>query len=133
MTRRTAVAVAGLLIAFLAVVRPAVMLSDDGSPAGLLVLLRGQSGTVRFVNSVTEKPVLFRFRVGGTFRDFTVETDPETEAYYTGGVGSMSAALAAESQHVLRFCSFKGISITVGFYHLDVSDGCLEVKLLWTI
>ena len=63
--------IGGALLAGLAVVvKPAILRTDNH--ARLLVLLRWQSGTVRFVNSVTERPVVFHFRVAGTFRDFSV-------------------------------------------------------------
>jgi hypothetical protein len=131
MTWRTFLVGGALLVGLMAVVKPAILRTDNH--ARLLVLLRWQSGTVRFVNSVTERPVAIHFRVGGTFRDFSVATDAATEAYYTGGMYSMNAAVSAESLPHLRFCSIKGISVTIGFYDFRLNDGCLEVKLLWTI
>ena len=131
MTWRTFLIGGALTVCLLAVVKPAIVRTDNH--ARLLVLLRWQSGTVRFVNSVTERPVAIHFRVGGTFRDFSVATDAGTEAYYTGGTYSMNEAISAESLPSLRFCSIKGISVTIGFYDIHLNDGCLEVKLLWTI
>jgi len=121
----------GLLFFLLFMIKPAVVQTDGH--ARLLVLLRWQSGAIRFVNSVTGKPVAIRFRVGGRFRNFSVVTDETTEAYYTGGVYPMNAVLSGESVTILRYCSAKGISMTIGFYTLQVMDSCLEVKLLWTI
>ena len=131
MTWRTFLLGGALLVGLVAVVKPAIVRTDND--ARLLVLLRWQSGTVRFVNSVTERPVAIHFRVGGTFRDFSVATDAGTEEYYTGGMYSMNEAISAESLPSLRFCSIKGISVTIGFYDIHLDDGCLEVKLLWTI
>jgi hypothetical protein len=131
MTSRTFLIGGALLVGLLAVVKPAIVRTDNH--ARLLVLLRWQSGTVRFVNSVTERPVAIHFRVGGTFRDFSVATDAGTEAYYTGGMYSMNEVVSVESLPSLRFCSIKGISVTIGFYDIQLNDGCLEVKLLWTI
>jgi len=115
----------------MAVVKPAILRTDNH--ARLLVLLRWQSGSVRFVNSVTERPVAIHFRVGSTFQDFSMDTDAGTEAYYTGGTYSINEALSAESRPRLRLCSIKGITVSIGFYELQLNDGCLEVKLLWTI
>jgi hypothetical protein len=131
MTKRTFLIGGAALACLLALVKPAVLRTDHH--AGLLVLLRWQSGTIRFVNSVTDRPVTFHFRVDGTFRHFSVATDETTEAYYTGGMYSMNEAVSGESIPVLGLCSVKGISMTIGFYDLHVTDGCLEVKLLWTI
>jgi hypothetical protein len=131
MTWRTFLIGGALLVGLMAGVKPAILRTDNH--ARLLVLLRWQSGTVRFVNSVTERPVTFHFRVGGTFRDFSVATDADTEAYYTGGMYSMTEAVSVESLPYLRFCSIKGIAVSIGFYDFQLNDGCLEVKLLWTI
>ena len=120
-----------LPVCFLLVIKPAVVKTEDGSR--LLVLLRWQSGDIRFVNSVTEKPVWIHFRIGGPFHDFEVTTDEATEEYYTSGLYSMNDALSATATRILRFCSIKGIHLALGFYTLQVKDGCLEVKLLWTI
>lgn len=125
-----------LLAAFLVVLglgwvlRPAVATTEDGSR--LLVLLRGQPGRIQFVNSVTGRPVAIRFRVGTRFDGFAMSTDPATEEYYTSGLYSMSDVVSKQSTNTLRFCSVKGIHLVLGFHELDVRNGCLEVKLLWT-
>jgi hypothetical protein len=128
---KRALVIVGLLgVCLLLILKPAVVKTDDH--AGLLVLFRGQSGVIRFVNSVTERPVAIHFRIGGLFQDFSVATDETTEAYYTSGLFSLNEAVSKESTEALRFCSIKGISLTVGFYDLSVKGGCLGVKLLWT-
>ena len=118
-----------LLIGLVSVLKPAVVKTEDNSR--LLVLLRWQSGQIRFVNSVTGRPVAIHFRIGSLFHDFAVTTDETTEDYYTNGLYSMNDVLAKDSTDTLRFCSVKGIRLTLGFYDLDVKDGCLEVRLLW--
>ena len=45
----------------------------------------------------------------------------------------MNEAVLKESTNTLKFCSIKGISLTLGFYSFYLKDGCLEVNLLWTI
>ncbi len=115
----------------LAAVKPAVVSTDQKT--GLLVLFRWQSGQIRFINSVTQEPVVIRFRLGRVFQGFSVSTDPLTESYYTSGTYSLNEAAAAEQTDVLRFCSIGGISLRLGFYDIELKDGCLEVRLLWTI
>lgn len=123
--------IGGLLVGcLLLVLKPAVVKTDNH--AGLLVLFRGQSGVIRFVNSVTERPVAIHFRIGGLFQDFSVATDETTEAYYTNGLFSLNEAVSKESTEALCFCSMQGISLKLGFYNLYLKGGCLEVKLLWT-
>jgi hypothetical protein len=130
--RRNRFLISGLSLASLIlIVKPALVQTDDHSR--LLVLLRWQSGVISFVNSVTERPVRIHFRVGGLFKDFTVTTDETTEAYYTNGLYSMNDVDSKESVDTLRFCSMKGIRLTLGFYDLVVKGGCLEVRLLWTV
>jgi len=130
--RRNRFLISGLsLVCLILIVKPAVVQTEDHSR--LLVLLRWQSGEIRFVNSVTGRPVSIHFRVGGLFQDFAVTTDETTEAYYTNGLYSMNDVDSKESVDILRFCSMKGIRLILGFYDLDVKGGCLEVRLLWTV
>lgn len=118
-----------LLICLVTGLKPAVVKTDDHSR--LLVLVRGQSGEIRFVNSVTRRPVVIHFRIGGLFHDFRVSTDETTEEYYTNGLYSLNEFVAKDSTDTLRLCSVKGMRLKLGFYDLDVNDGCLEVRLLW--
>ncbi len=113
-----------------AVVRPAVVATDAG--ARVIVLLRGQSGRIRFVNSVTGRPVEIDFRVGTAFHDFAMRTDSATEEYYTSGLYAVNEVASRDSTSALRFCSVNGIHLSVGFHELDARDGCLEVTLPWT-
>jgi hypothetical protein len=115
----------------LAAVKPAVFATDQRT--GLLVLFRWQSGQIRFINSVTQEPVVIRFRLGRVFQEFSISTDPLTESYYTFGTYRLNEAAAAEQTAILRFCSVGGISLMLGFYAIEIKDGCLEVRLLWTI
>ncbi len=118
-----------LLICLVVGLKPAVVKTDDHSR--LLVLLRWQSGQIRFVNSVTRRPVVIHFRIGGLFHNFSVSTDETTEEYYTNGSYSLNEVVAQDCTDTLRFCSVKGMRLTLGFYDLEVKDGCLEVRLLW--
>jgi hypothetical protein len=113
------------------ILRPAVVKTENHSR--LLVLLRWQSGEIRFINSVTERPVRISFRIADRFRDFAAVTDETTEAYYTGGMYCMNKVLSKSATGVLRFCSIEGIHLSLGFYSLDVKNGCLEVRFLWTM
>ncbi len=119
-----------LLICLVSVIKPAVVKTEDDSR--LLALLRWQSGQIRFVNSVTNRPVAIHFRIGGLFHDFVVSTDEATEDYYTNGLYNLNELVAKDSTDTLRFCSVKGMRLVLGFYDFDVKDGCLEVRLLWT-
>ena len=131
MTNRALIIFVMVLSCLALILKPAVIKLDSGSR--LLVLLRWQTGKIQFENSVTEKPVSIHFQIGGLFQQFTVLTDETTEAYYTSGLYSMNEAVSRESTSTLKFCSMKGISLTLGFYSFSLKDGCLEVKLLWTI
>ena len=131
MTKRFLLITAIVLVCLLLILKPAVVTLE--SSTRLLVLLRWQTGKIQFVNSVTEKPVSIHFQIGGLFQQFTVLTDETTEAYYTNGLYSMNEAVSRESTNALKFCSMKGISLTLGFYSFFLKDGCLEVKLLWTM
>ncbi len=131
MTARRVLLAAGLVAAGLAwLVRPAVATTEGRSR--LLVLLRGQPGRIRFVNSVTGRPVEIGFRVGTRFHEFAMKTDRATEEYYTDGLYAVNDVVAHDSTNTLRFCSMKGIRLSVGFYELDARNGCLEVTLPWT-
>jgi hypothetical protein len=129
--RKPALVIGGFLfVCLLLILKPALIKTDNH--AGLLVLFRGQSGAIQFVNSVTERPVIIHFRIGGKFKDFSFSTDETTEAYYTNGLFPLNEAVSKESTDALRFCSMKGISLSLGFYDFHLKDSCLEVKLLWT-
>ena len=130
MTKRYLVIFVMVLVCLILILKPAVVKLESGTR--LLVLLRWQSGKIQFVNSVTEKPVTIHFQIGGLFQKFTVLTDETTEAYYTNGLYSMNEAVSRESTNTLKFCTIKGISLTLGFYSFSLKDGCLEVELLWT-
>jgi hypothetical protein len=60
-----------------------------------------------------------------------VSADETTKDYYTNGLYSLNEVLAKDSTDTLGFCSVNGIRLTLGFYDLEVKEGCLEVRLLW--
>lgn len=111
-------------------VRPARVTTEAGS--SLVVLLRGQAGRIRFVNSVTGRPVEIDFHVGARFDRFAMKTDALTEQYYTGGVYAVNDVVSRDATDALRFCSMSGIHLSLGFHELDARGGCLEVTLPWT-
>jgi hypothetical protein len=115
----------------LGICKPAVIRTDHDTR--LAVFFRWQSGEIRFVNSVTGRPVSIGLHIGRRFQAFSVITDETTEAYYTNGTYDMNTRAAQESTDQLRFCSMKGISLRLGFYTYSIKDGCLEVTLLWTL
>ncbi|GLV47774.1 hypothetical protein TJA_09410 [Thermus sp. LT1-2-5] len=103
------------------------------SPRGraLLLLTPWQEGRVEFVNSVTGRPVLLEFRPLWAFQGFRAFTDPETEAYYTGGEYPWNERLARERRKELRYCSEVGLALALGGRWFQVAGGCLRVRLLW--
>jgi hypothetical protein len=111
--------------------KPAVIRTENETR--LAVLFRWQTGSISFVNSVTGQPVLIRFAIRGKFQNFSVSADEMTEAYYSHGVYDLNQGVSGESTSRLKFCSIKGIILTIGFYTFTVQDGCLEVDLLWTL
>ncbi len=120
-----------LLATTIYLVKPVLIRTDETT--GLTLLLRHQTGAIRFVNSVTGGPVEIRFTVGDRFKNFSVHTDENTEAYYSHGVYDLNGAVAGESPASLQFCSMKGIVLRLGFSTYTIYDGCLEAKLLWTM
>ena len=130
MTRRRLLALVALpVLGAAALVLPVRVRTDAGG--SWLLLLRGQGGEVRFVNSVTGAPVEIAFRIGNRFHGFVVSTDAATEEYYTAGLHDLNRAAGRDATDVLRFCSMKGIRVRLGFHELIVKDGCLEVTLPW--
>ncbi|MFH0785642.1 MAG: hypothetical protein V2B20_27355 [Pseudomonadota bacterium] len=112
-------------------VRLVVIRTDEATH--LAVLLRHQTGEIRFVNSVTGGSVEIGFSVLDRFRNFSIRTDPVTEAYYSHGVYDLDRAIAGEVQTKLNFCSMKGIVLRLGFSTYKIQNSCLEAELLWTM
>ncbi len=129
--RRLMIVAAIAVVCFAGLFKPVLIRTDHETR--LAALFRWQSGRIRFVNSVTDHPVTIRFQIVRRFQAFSVSTDETTEAYYTHGVYALNDIVAEESTDRLKFCSIKGISLKMGFYEIEVKDGCLEVALLWTL
>lgn len=122
----------GLALAIaLYLVKPVVIRTD--ATTRLAVLLRHQTGDIRFINSVTGRPVEIRFTVGGRFKNFSMHTDETTEAYYSHGAYAVNDAVASEAPASLKFCSMQGIELRLGFLTYTIRDGCLEAEVLWTM
>lgn len=107
-----------------------VEVERDGQKTYLL-LTPWDGGRVEFVNSVTGRPVLLEFRPLWGFQEFRAYTDPETEAYYTGGEYPWNQALAQERRRELRYCSEVGLALRLGGSWFRVEGGCLRARLLW--
>lgn len=131
--RPTAIACAvfGIVVAAVGFfIKPARVVTDDRR--SMVVLRRFQEGSIHFVNSVTHKPVTIHFRVRSVFSDFSMETDEETENYYTSGTYPIDPVLSRQTTSTLKLCSIQGIALSIGDDRWEIQDGCLEVTLLWT-
>jgi len=104
---------------------------DTGQERAYWVLLPFQEIRVEFLNSVTGRPVLLEFRPLFRFQGFRAYTDPETEAYYTGGVYPWNQALAKERRRALLYCSELGLAVRVGGRWFRAEGGCLGLRLLY--
>lgn len=118
-----------LALGVLLLVRLVLVETDQGRR--LLLLLPWSRGEVAFVNSVTERPVRLSFYPLWDFRGFRALTDPETEAYYTGGEYPWNEALARERRRDLLYCSEVGLSLALGPWRFRAEGGCLRVRLLF--
>ncbi|ETN87496.1 hypothetical protein [Thermus sp. NMX2.A1] len=118
-----------LTLVLLGLVR--VVVVEDGQQKRYLFLSAWEQGRVEFVNSVTGKPVLLEFRPFFRFQDFQAYTDPETEAYYTGGVYPWNQALAQERKRELAYCSELGLALGLGGRWFRTQGGCLRLRLLF--
>lgn len=118
-----------LALGVLLLVRLVLVETDQGRR--LLLLLPWSRGEVAFVNSVTGRPVRLSFYPLWDFRGFRALTDPETEAYYTGGEYPWNEALAQERRRDLLYCSEVGLSLALGPWRFRAEGGCLRVRLLF--
>lgn len=118
-----------LALGVLLLVRLVLVETDQGRR--LLLLLPWSRGEVAFVNSVTGRPVRLSFYPLWDFRGFRALTDPETEAYYTGGEYPWNEALAQERRRELVYCSEVGLSLALGPWRFWAEGGCLRVRLLF--
>lgn len=109
--------------------RPVRIASDAHSE--IISLWAWQDGEIRFINSVTNRPVSIRFGMVWRFSGFTARTDPETESYYTAGAYSWNSRLSAERQSSLQWCSEVGISLRLGQRKFEIEHGCLKAALMW--
>lgn len=131
MRLRWLAAAALLAIGVTAAARPVLVVGEDSRRR--ILLWHGQSGEIRFLHSVTDRPVAIRFRVGRRFEAFSVATDPLTESTYTSGVYLWNDRAGGERTDAIRLCSMRGIDLRLGFHELHIAGGCLEVRLLWTL
>ena len=98
--RKRFVTICGITLAILfLLVKPAVIRTENETR--LAVLFRWQTGTISFVNSVTDQPVVIRFTVRSQFQNFSVSADETTKAYYSHGVYDLNQAVSGESTNRL--------------------------------
>lgn len=90
-----------------------------------------QGGSASFTNSVTHEPVRIDFGLLAGFDRFSMTTDEKTELYYTSGGYAMDRRLAGQRTGTLQYCSMVGISVRLGRHRFQVTDGCLEMEVLW--
>ncbi|MGC8720162.1 MAG: hypothetical protein ACP5TY_09175 [Thermodesulforhabdaceae bacterium] len=119
-----------LVISAIMIIRP-IMVEKNGVPQGTIWLWPWSSIRINFTNSVTGKPVEIRCSPLWKFSRFSARTDPETEAYYTGGSYGWNDKLAKEHTSHLNFCSVKGVTICIDRECFLTDEGCLSLKLLW--
>ncbi|MEN2981503.1 MAG: hypothetical protein ABDH20_02575 [Thermus sp.] len=117
--------------AFLALLALVRVVEVEGEGRRYLLLPPWEEGRVEFVNSVTGRPVLLEFGLAWDFRGFRAFTDPETEAYYTGGEYPWNQALAQERRRELSFCSEVGLAVRLGGTWFRAEGACLRLRLLW--
>ncbi len=111
-------------------VRPVKIVRDRGT--GFTVWLWAwQECRIRFVNSVTHRPVEMTFRTPWRFSGFSARTDPGTEEYYTAGGYSWNERLSKEHTRTLKYCSEVGIDIILGGSVFHEQGGCINLLLLW--
>ncbi|MEJ5349883.1 MAG: hypothetical protein WHS46_14475 [Desulfosoma sp.] len=131
--RPTVISLTVLLLALFTVgffLKPVRLVHEGRSR--VVLLYRFQKGAWHFVNSVTLKPVTIHFQVLSQFDHFSMETDEETENYYTSGTYEIDALLSRQKTSSLKLCSVQGIVLSFGDDRWEIQDGCLEVTLLWT-
>ena len=88
-------------------------------------------GKIEFVNSVTGAKVDIYFSLTHDFNDFYMETNEETENYYTGGIYKINERLKNERRSALSFSSVKGIKLTLADKVFNIKNDSLKVELLW--
>ncbi len=122
----------GWALVFLALLTLLRVVMVDG-PEGRQWLLLWPWDRVRveFIHSVTGRPVLLEFQPLWRFQGFQAHTDPETEAYYTGGEAPWNQALDRVREKALSYCSEVGLALGLGGRWFKAQGGCLRLRLLW--
>jgi hypothetical protein len=89
-------------------------------------------GKIEFVNSVTGAKVDIYFSLTHDFNHFYMQTNAETEDYYTGGTYNINERLKNERRSALSFSSVKGIKLTLADKVFNIKNDSLKVELLWS-
>jgi predicted GIY-YIG superfamily endonuclease len=119
-----------LVVFFIKFSRPVLVTSDGGRK--LFLLWSWDKGKIEFVNSVTGAKVDINFSLTHDFTDFYMETNEETENYYTGGTYNINDRLKHERRKALSFSSVKGIKLTLADKVFNIKNESLKVELLWS-
>ena len=107
------------------------MITSDGGKK-LFLFWSWNKGKIEFVNSVTGAKVDIYFSLTHDFNDFYMETNEETENYYTGGIYKINERLKNERRSALSFSSVKGIKLTLADKVFNIKNDSLKVELLWS-
>jgi hypothetical protein len=119
-----------LVIFFIKFSRPIIITSDRGK--AFLLFWSWNKGKIEFVNSVTGAKVDIYFSLTNDFNNFYMETNAETEDYYTGGTYNINERLKNERRSALSFSSVKGIKLTLADKVFNIKNDSLKVELLWS-
>lgn len=86
---------------------------------------------ITFVNSVTKRPVVLAFSPIFCFQRFHMETDQDTESYYTSGTHKINPLLSRVKRKELIICSEEGQRLELGAREFWVRSGCKKIQILW--
>lgn len=118
------------VVFFFKFARPVVITSDRGK--NLFLFWSWNKGEIEFVNSVTGGKVDIHFSLAHDFNNFYMETNAETENYYTDGTYNINERLKNERRRSLSFSSVKGMKLILANRVFNIKDDSLKVELLWS-
>ncbi len=115
-----------LLVAF-----PRVISVNWGQKKTLLLVHPFKECRIRFINSVTKRPVVISFRPIYYFGNFKMLTDKDTEDYYTSGSYPISFEFLKKEKRSFTSCSGLGLGLEIGESTFMVVSDCIHIKILW--
>jgi hypothetical protein len=119
-----------IVVFFFKFARPIIVTSDRGK--NFFLFWSWNKGKIEFVNSVTGGKVDIHFSLTHDFNNFYMETNAETENYYTDGTFNINERLKDERRRSLSFSSVKGMKLTLANKVFNIKDDSLKVELLWS-